>query len=212
MGTPSASTEEPAARRWWPWRIVLIAAVVLFVAADGLLLWAVLIAGAADPPSGSAGWTLREGEGQTLYAVSAPTSTTVNVTALVLACEVVSGVRTLQFQLYVDGERPLLPVGARREQLKDDPQLRLEIDGIAYPAQLYFAGDFAVIADRIDGALPALSPGLAERFERGARLMLRFDLLTEKAGGSDFDGAATVELRAGDAGKAIAAVRRRCGQ
>ena len=42
--------------------------------------------------------------------------------------------------------------------------------------------------------------------------MLRFDLLTEKAGGSDFDGAATVELKAGDAGKAIAAVRRRCRQ
>lgn len=199
-------------RPWRAWHFVLIAAVALFVAADVFLLWAVLIAGAADPPSGSAGWTLREGEGQTLYAVSAPTSTTVNVSALVLACEVVSGVRTLQLQLYVDGERPLLPVGARREQLKDDPQLRLEIDGVAYPAKLYFAGDFAVIADRTEGALPALSPGLAERFERGARLMLRFDLLTEKVGGSDFDGAATVELKAGDAGKAIAAVRRRCRQ
>ena len=69
-----------------------------------------------------------------------------------------------------------------------------------------------MIADRTDSVLPALSPGLAERFERGARLMLRFDLLTEKAGGSDFDGAATVELKAGDAGKAIAAVRRRCRQ
>ncbi len=199
-------------RPWRAWHFVLIAAVTLFVAADVFLLWAVLIAGAADPPGGSAGWTLREGEGQTLYAVSAPTSTTVNVTVLVLACEVVSGVRTLQLQLYVDGERPLLPVGARREQLKDDPQLRLEIDGVAYPAKLFFAGDFAVIADRTDGVLPALSPGLAERFERGARLMLRFDLLTEKAGGSDFDGAATVELKAGDAGKAIAAVRRRCRQ
>lgn len=199
-------------RPWRAWHFVLIAAVTLFVAADVFLLWAVLIAGAADPPGGNAGWTLREGEGQTLYAVSAPTSTTVNVTALVLACEVVSGVRTLQLQLYVDGERPLLPVGARREQLKDDPQLRLEIDGVAYPAKLFFAGDFAVIADRTDGVLPALSPGLAERFERGARLMLRFDLLTEKAGGSDFDGAATVELKAGDAGKAIAAVRRRCRQ
>jgi hypothetical protein len=199
-------------RPWRAWHFALIAAVTLFVAADVFLLWAVLIAGAADPSGGNAGWTLREGEGQTLYAVSAPTSTTVNVTALVLACEVVSGVSTLQLQLYVDGERPLLPVGARREQLKDDPQLRLEIDGVAYPAKLFFAGDFAVIADRTDGVLPALSPGLAERFERGARLMLRFDLLTEKAGGSDFDGAATVELKAGDAGKAIAAVRRRCRQ
>ena len=47
---------------------------------------------------------------------------------------------------------------------------------------------------------------------RGARLMLRFDLLNEKTGGSDYDGAATVELKAGDAGKAIAAVRRRCRQ
>ena len=48
--------------------------------------------------------------------------------------------------------------------------------------------------------------------ERGARLMLRFDLLTEKVGGSEYDGAATVDLKAGDAGKAIAAVRRRCRQ
>ncbi|OFW99795.1 MAG: hypothetical protein A3D94_13895 [Alphaproteobacteria bacterium RIFCSPHIGHO2_12_FULL_66_14] len=205
-------TTVAAARPWRAWHFVLIAAVTLFVTADAFLLWAVLIAGAADPPDDRAGWTLREGGGRTLYAVSAPTSTTVNVTAIVLACEVTAGERTLQLQLYVDGERPLLPVGARREQLKDDPRLRLEIDGVAYPAKLYFAGDFAVIADRTDGALPALSPGLAERLERGARLMLRFDLLTEKAGGSDFDGAATVELKAGDAGKAIAAVRRRCGQ
>ncbi|MBI3197980.1 MAG: hypothetical protein HYZ40_10860 [Rhodospirillales bacterium] len=201
-----------AARPWRAWHFVLIAVVTLFVAADAFVLWAVLIAGAADPPDDRAGWALREGEGRTLYAVSAPTSSTVNVTAIVLACEIASDERTLQLQLYVDGERPLLPVGARREQLKDDPQLRLEIDGVAYPAKLYFAGDFAVIADRTDGPLPALSPGLAERFERGARLMLRFDLLTENAGGSDFDGAATVELKAGDGGKAIAAVRRRCGQ
>lgn len=212
METPSNLTGKPTVRPWRAWHFVLMAAVTLFVAADAFVLWAVLIAGAADPPGGSAGWTLREGEGQTLYAVSAPTSTTVNVTALVLACEVVSGVRTLQLQLYVDGERPLLPVGARREQLKDEPQLRLEIDGVTYPAKLYFAGDFAVIADRTDGALPALSPGLAERLERGARLMLRFDLLTEKMGGSEFDGAAAVELKVGDAGKSIAAVRRRCGQ
>lgn len=212
METPSNLTERPAARPWRAWHFVLIAAAALFVAADVFVLWAVLIAGAADPPAASAGWTLRDGEGQTLYAVSGPTSTTVNVSALVLACEVVSGERILQLQLYVDGDRPLLPVGARREQLKDDPRVRLEIDGVAYPARLYFAGDFATIADRTDGMLPALSPGLAERFESGVRLMLRFDLLTEKAGGSDYDGAATVELKAGDAGKAIAAVRRRCRQ
>lgn len=194
------------------WKVVAIAAVVLFVLADGWLLWAVLIAGAADPPATSAGWTVREGEGQTLYAVSAPTSTTVNVTALALACEIVSGQRILQLQLYVDGDRPLLPEGARREQLRDDPRVQLEIDGVAYPARLYFAGDFATIADRTDGLLPSLSPGLAERFERGGRLMLRFDLLTEKMGGSEFDGATTIDLKAGDAGRAIAAVRRRCGQ
>jgi hypothetical protein len=201
-----------AGRRWRPWHIALIAAVALFVAADAWLLWAVLIAGAADPPAGKAGWTLREGEDGTLYAVSAPTSTTVNLTAVVLACEVMSGQPFLQLQLYVDGERPLLPLGARREQLKDDPQVRLEIDGVALPAKLYFAGDFAVIADRAEGVMPTLSPGLAERFERGARLMLRFDLLTEKAGNSPFDGAAAVELKAGNGVEAIAAVRHRCRQ
>lgn len=211
MEAPSNPTQRPAPRPWRPWHFVLIAVAALFIAADAFVLWAVLIAGAADPPA-QAGWTLREGEEQALYAVSTPTSTTVNVSALVLACEVVSGRRILQFQLYVEGDRPLLPVGARREQLRDDPRVRLEIDGVAYPVQLYFAGDFAAIADRADGMLPAVSPGLAERFERGARLMLRFDLLTEKAGGSDYDGAATVELKAGDAGKAIAAVRRRCRQ
>lgn len=211
MEMPSNLAERPAPRSWRPWHFVLIAVAALFVAADAFVLWAVLIAGAADPPA-HAGWTLREGEEQALYAVSSPTSTTVNVSALVLACEMVSGRRILQFQLYVEGDRPLLPVGARREQLKDDPRVRLEVDGVAYPVQLYFAGDFATIADRADGVLPAVSPGLAERFERGARLMLRFDLLTEKVGGSDYDGAATVELKAGDAGKAIAAVRRRCRQ
>ncbi|MEK7687963.1 MAG: hypothetical protein AAB398_06100, partial [Pseudomonadota bacterium] len=84
METPSNLTERPAARPWRAWHLVLIAAAALFVAADAFVLWAVLIAGAADPPAASAGWTLREGEGQTLYAVSAPTSTTVNVSALVL--------------------------------------------------------------------------------------------------------------------------------
>ena len=212
MDRPSDVTAKPAKRPWRAWHFVGIAAVVLFVAADVFLLWAVLIAGYADPPATSAGWTLREGEGQTLYAVSAPTSATVNVAALVVACEVVSGQRILQLQLFVDGDRPLLPVGARRDQLRDDPRIRLEIDGIAFPAKLYFAGDFATVADRTDGMLPSLSPGLAERFERGARLMLRFDLLTEKVGGSEYDGAATVDLKAGDAGKAIAAVRRRCRQ
>ena len=114
MDAPSHVTEKPAKRLWRAWHFVGIAAVVLFVAADVFLLWAVLIAGYADPPATSAGWTLREGEGQTLYAVSAPTSATVNVAALVVACEVVSGQRILQLQLFVDGDRPLLPVGARQ--------------------------------------------------------------------------------------------------
>lgn len=56
-----------------------------------------------------------------------------------------------------------------------------------------------------------LSRPLADKIEHGNRLVLRFDLIKDKLGGPEFDAEATVDLKAGDGGKAIAAVQRRCG-
>ena len=175
------------------------AAIVGTVLSDGAL---------AEQP----GWSLREGEGATLYAVTPPSEGTLNLKAVVLACEVVEGRKILQIQLYPDGKGPLLPKGAKRGQLKDEPRAELVIDGTVHRVELSFGGDYGLVTDQVEADLPFLSRPLADKIEHGNQLVLRFDLIGDKAGGPVFDAEASVDLKSGDGGKAIAAVRRRCDQ
>lgn len=166
----------------------------------------------SQTPTPEAGWTLKQGEGQTLYAVVAPRSATLNLMAVVLACEVGDGGRALHLQIYPSTPGPFLPNGATREQLKDEPAVQLEIDGAVLPAQLDFAGDFAIVYDRVANGLPTMTPGLASALERGNELTLRFDLVREPAGTQRFDAYAVVALKSPNGAGSIAAVRRSCGQ
>lgn len=166
-----------------------------------------------DAAAEQAGWSLRDGEGASLYALSAPSERSLNLKAVVLACEVIEGRKILQIQLYPDSLGPLLPKGAKREQVRDEPSVELEVDGaVQPPVQLLFGGDYAIVIDQIEGVLPFLSQPIADKVEHGKRLVLRFDLIKDKPGSPQFDAEASVDLQAGDGGKAIAAVRRRCGQ
>ena len=192
-------------------KFVLIALGIVVAVFAGLIAIGLLVEDNLNPISG-AGWTVKNGEGQTLYAVVAPNSATLNVKAVVLACEVVNGGRGLHFQLYPATPGPLLPNGATREQLKENPAVRLEIDGAVVPAQLDFAGDFAVVYNQVAGGLPTITPALGNALERGGNLTLRFDLVRERAGSQPFDAYAIVDLRSNGGASAIAAVRRRCGQ
>jgi len=208
---PAESPHKPDRKphRWL--KFILIALGIVIAVFAGLIALGLLLEDSLNP-TGGAGWTLKNGEGQTLYAVVAPSSATINVKAVVLACEIVNGGRGLHFQLYPATPGPLLPNGATREQLKDNPAVRLEIDGAALPAQLDFAGDFAVVYNQVAGGLPTMTPELGNALERGNELTLRFDLVREQAGTQPFDAYAIVALKSPNGASSIAAVRRRCGQ
>lgn len=163
-----------------------------------------------EAPAEQPGWSLRDGEGATLYALSTPSERTLNVKAVVLACEAIERRKVLQIQLYPEGRGPLLPKGSRREQLKDEARAQLEIDGTVHKVELSFGGDYALVTDQVETDLPYLSRPVADKIEHGNRLVLRFDLIKDKPGGPEFDAEATVDLKAGDGGKAITAVLRRC--
>lgn len=209
--TPVQPPDKPPRRPYRWLKFVLIALGIVIAAFAGLIALGLLLEDSLNPPAG-AGWTLKDGEGQSLYAVVAPSSATLNVKAVVLACEVVSGGRGLHFQLYPATPGPLLPNGATREQLKDDPSVRLEIDGEISAAQLDFAGDFAVVYNQVAGGLPTMTPALGNALERGNKLTLRFDLVRDQAGTQPFDAYAVVDLKSAKGASSIAAVRRRCGQ
>lgn len=205
--TPRKSPRKP--HRWL--KFILIALGIVIAVFAGLIALGLLLEDNLNPTAG-AGWTLKNGEGQTLYAVVAPSSATLNVKAVVLACEVVNGGRGLHFQLYPATPGPLLPNGATREQLKDDPSVRLEVDGEISVGQLDFAGDFAVVYNQVAGGLPTITPALGNALERGSKLTLRFDLVRDQAGTQPFDAQAVVDLKSANGASSIAAVRRRCGQ
>jgi hypothetical protein len=85
----------------------------------------------------------------------------------------------------------------------------LIIDGLTHSAQLLFAGDFVVVADTADRAMPLLSDALLDGLQAGRRLELRFQLVKVAHGQAPaFDGIAVVDLQAGRGGAAVAVVRR----
>ncbi|MGZ5912298.1 MAG: hypothetical protein ACXWLB_20655, partial [Reyranella sp.] len=74
---------------------------------------------------------------------------------------------------------------------------------------LFFADDFAVLADQTEQRSPALSEGLLDAMATGSVMVLRFDLLSERAGQpAAFDGEAVIALHGDSGGAAVSAVRR----
>lgn len=172
---------------------------------------------AAPDPSG---WQLERGVEAPSYAWAAPLQTDLDIDSVVLSCEQGPSRRGLQLRLYLSGPGPLAPRAGGA--LKDAPGVAIAVDGVSYPAQLYFADDFVLVADAADETLPLLSAGLIDALESGRRLALHFDLVGEagvgeagvgEAGGGEavVDGVAAVDLQAGAGGAAIAALRRCTG-
>lgn len=175
----------------------VLAGMALLVLTSGLAL-------AASEP----GWVLQTPEpGKPPVAVTKVVRTNLNLGAVVLACE--RG--ALRLELHPSTESPLLPGGATREQMSDAPRVELNIDGRQFAASILFADEHAVVADREDRKMAALSGSLAEALVAGTTLEFRFDLLREPATQSPaFDATATVDLNAGNGGAALTAVRRAC--
>ena len=176
----------------------------LAIAAAGMLL-----ASAAAAASGShiRGWISEPGVEPPSYAVTEPTENTLNIDTVVLLCTEFGRHRSLELDLYLTDEGPLLPRGADPGDLKEDARVELAIDGEIFPAQILFADDYAVVADAQDGRVPSLSKRLLDAMQRGESMTVRFDLLEEPKGQpARFDGEIVVDLAAGRS--AIAAVRR----
>ena len=119
-----------------------------FLGSFGILLClaSLSVAGTADTFATPVGWELERDVEVPSYAVTEPASTNLNIDSVVLSCEQGPSRRGLQLRLYLAGEGPLAPLGARKV-LKDDPTVDLIIDGLTHSAQLLFADDFVVVAD-----------------------------------------------------------------
>lgn len=174
-----------------------------FVAVAFLVLTAGVASAASEP-----GWNLfRQDRTSPRDAVTRTLRTNLNVGAVVLACE--RGV--LQLQLHPSTDGPILPTGVSREQMKDDPRADLTIDGRTYPVAIAFSDEHAVVSDRQERRLAALSPALLDALEAGRTLRLRLDLVREAAREpASFDGDVRIDLRAGEGAAALAGVRRDC--
>ena len=156
-----------------------------------------------------ADWKLERDVEPPSYAVIEPESSNLDIDSVVLACEEAGDARVLQLQIYLSTEGPLLPKGATSKQLKADPRAEIAIDGHVFPVDLLFADTYAVLADETDQMFPRLSEGLLDAMATGKIMVLRFDLLAERAGQpAAFDGEAVIELQAGRGDAAVSAVRR----
>jgi hypothetical protein len=156
-----------------------------------------------------ADWKLERDVEPSSYAVIEPENSNLNIDSVVLACEEAGDARVPQLQIYLSTEGPLLPKGAAPQQLKGDPRAEIAIDGRVFPVGLLFADTYAVLADETDQMFPRLSERLIDAMATGRIMILRFDLLAERAGQpATFDGEAVIALQPGTGGATLSAVQR----
>jgi hypothetical protein len=156
-----------------------------------------------------ADWKLERDVEPPSYAVIEPENSNLNIDSVVLACEEAGDSRVLQLQIYLSTEGPLSPNGAAPQPFKDEPRAEIAIDGRVFPVGLLFADNYAVLADETEHMFPRLSESLLDAMATGSIMVLRFDLLAERAGQpAAFDGEAVIALRDGEGGAAVSAVRR----
>jgi hypothetical protein len=161
-------------------------------------------------PSGKfGGWEIEQGVEPLSYAVINPVSTNLNIDSVVLACEEAEDRKVLQLRIYLSTEGPLAPKGVESQLRKDNPRAEIAIDGRVFPVGILFADDYALLADDTAEMFPLLSEPLLDAMQTGRTMVLRFDLLAERAGQSaNFDGEAVIALQAAAGGAAVSAVRR----
>jgi hypothetical protein len=167
-----------------------------------------MLAGVGAAPAFAA-WKLERDVEPPSYAVIEPESSNLNIDSVVLKCAAAGNATVLQLQIYLSTEGPLSPKGAAPQQLKDDPRAEIAIDGRVFPVGVFFADDYAVLADETEQRFPALSASLLDAMATGSVMVLRFDLLAERAGQpAAFNGEAVIALQANNSGAAVSAVRR----
>jgi hypothetical protein len=175
--------------------------------------WAGFLAYLALLPSlavaDSVGWELEQGVQEPSYAVTSPARTDLNIDSVALVCEQAGEARGLQLQLHLTDNGPLAPAGVPPSALKDAARAEIDIDGRTFRTGIFFADAHVVLADDTRERVPVLSTRLLDAMERGRMMVLRFDLVAERAGEpASFDSEAVVDLQAGAGRAAIAALRR----
>jgi hypothetical protein len=167
-----------------------------------------LVLGGESQAQLPAGWQVEPGADRPTFATMRPIRSNRTLDALVLNCHEAGDTTVLQLEVYP----PDFFLQATERQtpvLREGPKVRAVIDGKPHPASLYMAGEYAVIADSIQGRSPALSRQLLDALEQGRELVLQFAMFAEPVDpGSRYDVEATIDLQAGMGGAAVAAVRR----
>jgi hypothetical protein len=154
------------------------------------------------------GWELQNTEGHPGFATAVPSSTNLNIENVVLACERADDGGVLQLQLHPTGDDvsvraigPAMFTYGRRADIK--------IDDRAYSANVLLADDYVVLANETRGRFSKLSDSLLDAMATGrtmsVRLSVDLETISKERG---VDGYATVDLRAGQGAKAVAALRR----
>jgi len=154
------------------------------------------------------GWQVELGTDQPRFATIRPAKSTLNLDALVLNCHDAGDATVVQLELYAS-DTYLMPTGVRPVELREHPHARAIVDGKFLPVAMFVTDDYTVIADTVVARSPALSAKFLDAIQQGGQLVLQFDLVTKPANRiPQYDAEASVDLRAGIGGKAVADVRR----
>jgi hypothetical protein len=154
------------------------------------------------------GWELPETPGQPAFATAIPSETNLNIETVVLACERADDGDVLQLQLHpAESDVSLRAIGPPVWSYGRRAEIR--IDGRSFSASVLFADDYVVVADETRGRFPMLSELLLDAMAAGRTMVLRVSVDMEAISGDrGVDGYATVDLRAGQGSRAVAALRR----
>ncbi len=181
----------------------------LFAMAFGALVASAAVIPLADIEAETMpGWQVELGTDQPSFATIRPVKSSLNLDALVLNCHDAGDATVVQLELYAS-DTYLLPAGVKATELREHPRIRAIVDGKFLPVAMFIADDYSVVADTVVARSPALSQKFLDALQEGRQLVLQFDLVTKPADRvPQYDAEASVDLRAGIGGKAVAEVRR----
>jgi hypothetical protein len=154
------------------------------------------------------GWELPETPGQPAFATAIPSETNLNIETVVLACERADDGGVLQLQLHPpESDVSLRAIGPPVWSYGRRAEIR--IDERSFAASVLFADDYVVLADETRGRFPMLSERLLDAMATGRTMVLHVSVdMDAISGDRGVDGYATVDLRAGQGSRAVAALRR----